>query len=307
MRNLARFAVLVMLVGAGCCACLAQSHAIAAVTQPSADRGVVPLTYPYSISTEPHFAIFVEFPKADSIRRIALGDSNYFLAEADKTDPHYAIIKQIEAPTTKGKAPVETNMLVYMASGRVVDITLKAGKLADTAYSIDYAVPIARPKVDEKADPPPISKEELENELRDQERSKLAEKMIAEVQKTPKSEPGVTAGGLDLRFYRVKRLGLLALASFDVENTSSGIIDLEDPQINLVTAAENPKDRKKAPAKVDPVEVIRSIVSPKQLAPGARATCLVEFNPPVHDSDQHIVLSISNRAMADKPATYRLE
>lgn len=310
MRNLARFAVLAMLVCVGCCACLAQSHTIAAVTQPpSADKGVVPLSYPYSISTEPHFAVFVEFPKADSIRRIALGDSNYFLAEADKTDPHYAIIKQIEAPTTRGKAPVETNMLVYMASGRVVDITLKAGKLADTAYSIEYALPIARPKVEpEKADPPPVSKEELENELRDQERSELAEKMIAEVEKTPKSEPGVTAGGLDLRFYGVKRLGLLALVSFDVENTSSGIIDLEDPQINLVTAAENPKDRKKAPpAKAEPVEVIQSIVSPKQLAPGARATCLVEFNPPVHDSDQHVVLSISNRAMADEPAKYRLE
>ena len=309
MRSLARFAVLAMLICVGCCACLAQSHTIAAVTQPpSADKGVVPLSYPYSISTEPHFAIFVEFPKADSIRRIALGDSNYFLAEADKTDPHYAIIKQIEAPTTRGKAPVETNMLVYMASGRVVDITLKAGKLADTAYSIEYALPIARPKVDpEKADPPPVSKEELENELRDQERSELAEKMIAEVEKTPKSEPGVTAGGLDLRFYGVKRLGLLALVSFDVENTSSNVVDLEDPRINLVTAAENPKDRRKAPAKVDPVEVIRSIVSPKQLAPGARAMCLVEFNPPVHDSDQHVVLSISNRAMADEPAKYRLE
>jgi hypothetical protein len=309
MRNPARFAVLVMLVSAGCCACLAQSHTIAAVTQPSrADTGAVPLSYPYSISTEPHFAIFVEFPKADSIRRIALGDSNYFLAEADKTDPHYAIIKQIEAPTTKGKPPVETNMLVYMASGRVVDITLKAGKLQDTAYSIDYALPIARRKVDPaKVDPPPISKQELENELRDQERSELAEKMIAEVVKTSKSDAGVIAGGLDLRFYSVKRLGLLALVSFDVENTSSGIIDLEDPQINLVTADDNPKDRKKAPAKVDPVEVIRSIVSPKQLAPGARATCLVEFNPPIHDSDQHVVLSISNRAMADKPAKYRLE
>ncbi|HTU47924.1 MAG TPA: hypothetical protein VMF91_22895 [Bryobacteraceae bacterium] len=309
MRNLARFAVLVLLVGAGCCACLAQSHTIAAITQPSsADKGVVPLGYPYSISTEPHFAIFVEFPKADSIRRIALGDSNYFLAEADKTDPHYAIIKQIQAPTTKGKPPVETNMLVYMASGRVVDITLKAGKLADTAYSIDYVLPIAPHKVDpEKADPPPISKQELENELRDQERSELTEKMIGEVEKTPKSQPGVTAGGLDLRFYSVKRLGLLALVSFDVENTSSGIIDLEDPQINLVTANDNQKDRKKAPAKVDPVEVIRSIVSPKQLAPGARASCLVEFNPPVHDSDQQVVLSISNRAMADKPARYRLE
>src|SRR5437763_13891411 len=91
---------------------------MAAMKQPSCippssatEKGVVPLTYPYSISTEPHFVVFVEFPKADSIRRIALGDSNYFLAEADKTDPHYAIIKQIEAPAAKSKTPIETNML----------------------------------------------------------------------------------------------------------------------------------------------------------------------------------------------------
>jgi len=273
--------------------------------QPSSatEKGVVPLTYPYSISTEPHFAVFVEFPKADSIRRIALGDSNYFLAEADKSDPHYAIIKQIEAPAAKSKTPVETNMLVYMASGRVVNITLKAGKLEDTAYSIDYFVPTAQPK----DDPPPVSKEELEKRLRNRERSELAEEMIAEVKDHPKSQPGIVAGGLDLRFYSTKRLGALALVSFDVENTSSGTVDLEDPQVNLITASNNPKERKKRLVKTEPVEITQSVVSSKQLSPGKRAVCLVAFKPPVHDSDQQVVLSISNRAMADKPATYRLE
>jgi hypothetical protein len=308
MRNLARSVVFVLLVCISCFTCLGQSEATGSVKQSAADGGVVPLSYPYSISTQPHFAIFVEFPKADSIRRIALGDSNYFLAEADKKDPHYAIIKQIEAPTPKGKLPIETNMLVYMASGRVINVLLKAGKLEDTAYSIEYAIATAEPKDDPpKVGPPPISREELEKELRDQERSELAEKMIAEVEKNPKTQSGVTAGGLELRFYSVKRLGLLALVSFDVENTTSEIVDLEDPQINLITADENRKDRKKAPVKVQPVEVTQSIVSPKQLAPGARAICVVAFDPPVHDADQHIVLSISNRAMADKPATYRIE
>ncbi len=136
MRQITGFTLVLVLVGTGGIPCFAQSKPMAAMKQPggiqpysAADKGVVPLTYPYSISTEPHFAVFVEFPKADSIRRIALGDSNYFLAEADKTDPHYAIIKQIEAPAAKGKTAIETNMLVYMASGRVVNINLKAGKL----------------------------------------------------------------------------------------------------------------------------------------------------------------------------------
>src|SRR5256885_4432584 len=198
MRQIAGFTLVLVLVGTGGIPCFAQSKPIAAMKQPggiqpssATETGVVPLTYPYSLSTEPHFAVFVEFPKADSIRRIALGDSNYFLAEADKSDPHYAIIKQIEAPAAKSKTPVETNMLVYMASGRVVNIKLKAGKLEDTSYSIDYFVPTAEPK----DDPPPVSKEELEKRLRDQERSEIAEEMIAEVKDHPKSQPGVVAGG----------------------------------------------------------------------------------------------------------------
>ena len=309
MRLIAGFALGFVLIGAGGTPSLAQSKPIAVIKQPGGiepsstiETGVVPLTYPYAISTEPHFAVFVEFPKADSIRRIVLGDSNYFLAEADKTDPHYAIIKQIEAPT-KGKQAIQTNMVVYMASGRVVDITLKAGKLEDTAYLIDYPVQTAQPK----DDPPPVSPEEMQKKLADEERSEAAEQMIAEVKEHRKSQPGVVAGGLDLRLYRIKRLGVLALVSFDIENTSREIVDLKEPTINLVTAAGNAKDRKKPAAKVEPVEITQSIVSSKQLAPGAHSACLVAFKPPVHDSDQQVLLSISNRATADKPATYRLE
>src|SRR6266568_47341 len=310
MRNAPRFALFFFLVGIGCFAWFAQSESAATVKQQqeeqassAADAGVTPLTYPYSISTEPHFAVFVEFPKADSIRRIALGDSNYFLAEADKTDPHYAIIKQIEAPAAKAKTPIETNMLVYMASGRVLNIHLKAGKLDNTAYSIDYPVLTIQPD----DDPPPVPKEELEKKLREQERLELAENTIAEVKDHPKSQPGVVAGGLDLRFYSVKRLGALALVSFDVEDISSETVDLENPQVNLITASKNPKDRKKPLVKTEPVEITQSVVSSKQLSPGARSSCLVTFKPPIHDSDQQVVLSISNRAMADRPATYRLE
>src|SRR5205807_9529865 len=162
---------------------------------------------------------------------IALGDSNFFLAEADKTDPHYAIVKQIEAPAAKSKTPVETNMLVYMASGRVVNITLKAGKLEDTAYSIDYSVPTAQPK----DDPPPLSKEELEKRLRDHERSEIAEEMIAEVKDHPKSQPGVVAGGPDFGVYRAKRLGALARVGLDVENNAPAAVALQRPQVNLLT------------------------------------------------------------------------
>lgn len=104
------------------------------------------------------------------------------------------------------------------------------------------------------------------------------------------------------------RIDELALVSFDIENTTKTVIDLENPQITLVTAAEKGKDRKKTPvAKVEPVELVQSEVSAKQLRPGERATCLIAFKPPVHDSDQQVVLSVANRAMADQPATYRIE
>src|SRR5437016_13743669 len=87
------------------------------------DTGVVSLAGPYAISTAPHFAVLVQFPKADSIRRIALGDSNYFLAEADKTDPHYAIIKQIEAPAAKSKTRIKRNIPVNRPPGPVATFT----------------------------------------------------------------------------------------------------------------------------------------------------------------------------------------
>src|SRR5438477_1882945 len=160
MRKIPQLILLFTAVG-----CLAQSQAGDAAqhlkaTSNGSDTGVVPLARPYAISTAPHFAVLVQFPRADSIRRIALGDSNFFLAEADKDDPHYAIVKQIRASGVKANPPIQTNMLVYMASGRVVNIMLKSGKLAETAYSVEYPVPNLQPVVD----PPPAAVEKTNRE-----------------------------------------------------------------------------------------------------------------------------------------------
>ena len=303
MKKIGPFIVLLLLVPV----CFSQSQGDADQTTPHENEGLIPLDQPYAISTAPHFAILVQFPKADSIRRIALGDSNYFLAEADKDDPHYAIVKQIQTSSEKGKPPIETNMLVYMASGRVINIMLEAGKLAETAYSIDYPVPHAQPEP-QPAPPPAASPELLEKAQRERARRELSNKMLDEVRNNPKKEGPVIAGGLNLHFYRMERMDEWALVSFDVENTSAGVIDLEDPRINLVTTADNGKDRKKnIPAKVEPVQISESFVSVNQLRPGVRAVCLVTFKPPIHDRDQQVVLSVLNRAMADRPATFRIE
>jgi hypothetical protein len=303
MKKIGPFIVLLLLVPV----CFSQSQGDADQTTPHENEGLIPLDQPYAISTAPHFAILVQFPKADSIRRIALGDSNYFLAEADKDDPHYAIVKQIQTSSEKGKPPIETNMLVYMASGRVINIMLEAGKLAETAYSIDYPVPHAQPEP-QPAPPPAASPEVLEKAQRERARRELSKKMLDEVRNNPKKEGPVIAGGLNLHFYRMERMDEWALVSFDVENTSAGVIDLEDPRINLVTTADNGKDRKKnIPAKVEPVQISESFVSVNQLRPGVRAVCLVTFKPPIHDRDQQVVLSVLNRAMADRPATFRIE
>jgi hypothetical protein len=303
MKKIVSFIVLLLLAPV----CFSQSQGDADQTTPHENEGLIPLDQPYAISTAPHFAILVQFPKADSIRRIALGDSNYFLAEADKDDPHYAIVKQIQTSSEKGRPPIETNMLVYMASGRVINIMLEAGKLAETAYSIDYPVPHAQPEP-QPAPPPAASPEVLEKAQRERVRRELSNKLLDEVRNNPKKEGPVIAGGLNLHFYRMERMDEWALVSFDVENTSAGVIDLEDPRINLVTTADNGKDRKKnIPAKVEPVQISESFVSVNQLRPGARAVCLVTFKPPIHDRDQQVVLSVLNRAMADRPATFRIE
>src|SRR5262249_20596092 len=276
MSNIFRLPMLLFVL-----ACMAQSQTCTA-QQSAPDTGLVPLAAPYTISTAPHFAVLVEFPRSDSIRRIALGDSNYFLAEADKDDPHYAIVKQIRASSgSKPNASIETNMLVYMASGRVVNIMLKAGKLADTAYSVDYPVPNVQPATPAN-DPPPVP----ESVKRETARTELADKMLADVKQEPKKNAGIAAGGLMLRFYRTERVGELALVSFDVENTTSNVIDLEDPRLNLITVSAKSKDHKKGGvSKIEPIELAQSEVSAKQLRPGERAVCLIAFKPPVHDSD----------------------
>jgi hypothetical protein len=305
MRKIAQLTLLFVAIS-----CLAQSQTDDAAQQSKlassgSDTGVAPLARPYAISTAPHFAVLVQFPKEDSIRRIALGDSNYFLAEADKDDPHYAIVKQIRASGEKAKSAIETNMLVYMASGRVVNITLKAGKLVETAYSVDY--PVAAIQAPHPA-PLQVDPEVIERAKRERARKELSEKMLDDVKKNPKKQAGIVAGGMTLHPYRTERLDELALLSFDIENISAAVVDLENPQINLVTATDKAKDRKQGvPAKVEPVQLAESVVSLKQLSPGARAVCLVAFKPPVHDSDQHVVLSVWNRAMADQPATFRIE
>src|SRR5437868_11963448 len=182
MTKIMRFIILLVFA----LSCMAQSQDGTA-QQSALDAGLVPLSAPYTISTAPHFAVLVQFPRADSIRRIALGDSNYFLAEADKDDPHYAIVKQIRAATTKTGPAIETNMLVYMASGRVVNIMLKAGKLAETAYSVDYPVPNAQPAAPAN-DPPPMPVEGVKREIA---REELADKMLADLKQAPKKDAGV--------------------------------------------------------------------------------------------------------------------
>jgi hypothetical protein len=138
-------------------------------------------------------------------------------------------------------------------------------------------------------------------------RTELANKMLADVKQGSRKDAGIAAGGLMFRFYRTERLGELALVSFDVQNTTKDVIDLEDPRMNLVTAEKSKDHKKGAAAKIEPVELVQSEVSAKQLRPGERAVCVIAFKPPVHDSDQQVLLSIANRAMADHPATYRIE
>ncbi len=153
-------------------------------------------------------------------------------------------------------------------------------------------------------DSSPVSSEKTTREHAQEE---FASKMLADVKNARKDAPGISAGGLLLRYYQTERLNDLAFVSFDIENTTKAVIDLEGPQLNLVTAAEKSKDKKKGlPAKIEPIEMTQAVLSSKQLAPGERAVCLIVFTPPVHDSDQQVVLSVGNRAMVDQPAKYRV-
>ena len=279
-------------------------------SKPSADgkaNGLTPLSPPYVISTAPHFAIWVQFPREDSIRRIALGDSSYFLAEADKDDPHYAIVKQIKAVNGRRGRPVESNMLVYMASGKVINITLRSGGTEQIAYLIDYPVPELEPK---QALPlePELSPAEMERGKREHARRLLVAKMMEELKSSPRQGNAIVSGGLALRLHRIQRRDELALVSFDVENLTSDVVDLVGPHLSLVTVADKKKRGKKDIAlNNEPIPLLDSAMSQSQLSPGEKAFGVVQFIPPVHDANQQVVLSVANRAMADRTAQVQIE
>ncbi len=270
-------------------------------------NGLTPLSSPYVISTAPRFAIWVQFPPEDSIRRIALGDSSYFLAEADQEDPHYAIVKQIKVANARRRRPVESNMLVYMASGKVINVKLRTGGIDEMAYLIDYPVPKPEPQ-EVLLREPRLSPAERERLVQEQTVRLLVEEMFAEAKDTPKKDNASVAGGLALHLYRMERVDDLALVSFDVENLTSRVVDLVGPQLNLVTVAEKKKRGKKNTAlNIEPVPLLEARLSPRHLSPGERAVGVVQFNPPVHDSNQQVVLAVANRAMADRAAQVQIE
>jgi hypothetical protein len=275
----------------------------------SADAGrLITLTPPYVISTLPHFAVWVQFPQADAIRRIALGDSSYFEIEADKNDTHFAVVKQIIVPNHGVPQKIETNMLVYMASGRVIDITLRSGSMQQRAYRIDYPLAGEKPALRASVSTPVEPSHAAKNLVPERTSELLKDRLIEEM-KTPSGKGrAVAEAGLASHLYRVKRLNRLAFVSFDVENASSKVIDLEPPVLNLVTLRRRGKLRKKMVVlNAEPIPLSGAWLAPRQLRPRDRALGVVDFKPPAHDANQQIVLDIVNRAMADKPVEIRIE
>jgi len=135
------------------------------------------LSYPYSISTRAAFCRFSSSSRGGFHRRIALGDSNTFFAEADKNGPALRNRQANRSASRKSKTPVETNMLgVLWLSGRVVNITLKPGKLRDTALSIDYSVSTAQPKDDPPAS---VRRKNWKSDSATRNARQIAEEMIA--------------------------------------------------------------------------------------------------------------------------------
>jgi len=109
----------------------------------------------------------------------------------------------------------------------------------DTAYSIDYSVPLRQPKMIRRQ----CRQEELEKRLRDQERSEIAEEMIAEVKDHPKSQPGVVAADW-ICASTARSFGSLALVAFDGREYVHGDRGLRGPAGQSFYGHNNPKDGK---------------------------------------------------------------
>jgi len=105
---------------------------------PNIDSETVNSKLVYTVHLQPLYTTAIHLP--ETVTSIAVGAPTLFAAEHSKDEPRLVFVK----PTTHESA--NSNLLVALASGRTLSLTLESSGDAGSSYPVDYVVDYSNPQ-----------------------------------------------------------------------------------------------------------------------------------------------------------------
>lgn len=268
---------------------------------------------PGVVHLAPGFATGIRMP--DVITSVVLGDPSRFLAEHSESEPRLVVVK----PTTEEVS--ESNLLVTTASGTQASFALRSGGAGsrDVDFVVEYSpatsMVVSETRQIESPDvvvaldaarieePAAVVQEDLEEVLAKllqvQRRASLPELYSERPPTEDRDREGVRAGVSSVE-ERDRELRV----SFSVVNTTSTVIELLPPQVQLAGRVSTGfLIRRSHWNASEQLPVKAYLLTPKKLPPGARADgVLIVERPDFKQSNESLFLQIAETGAIDKPA-----
>ena len=238
----------------------------------------------------------VRLPEA--VSSVVLGDPVAFKAEHSEAEPQLVFLK----PTTA--KPAETNALITTMTGREVSLTLLTEGSTDRGEAVDYVLRYEHPhsfligtarssfvisETKTFTEEAPIPARNGNGQSEGDEKPVLRQEL----------EPAHWQGKqLRVAVGRTAETGERMTVGFSVLNSSSKIIELLPPQVQLAGASKN----KHGKIKAEPVPIKDYQMTTRRLEPGARADGVVVFERPTFkEARERLLLQIAQAEEVDHP------
>jgi hypothetical protein len=240
----------------------------------------------------------VRLPEA--VSSVVLGDPGGFKAEHSEADPQLVFLKPTSAK------PAKTNAVITTITGREISLTLiSEGSTERSSEEVDYVVRYNRPR----------------SFLVGAAHSSFVigdTKSLSEEATAPTSSGHGQTGGDEEAVLRQEKLesahwegkqlrvavgstsetGERMTVGFSVFNSSSKIIELLPPQVQLAGTSKNKHGRTKA----EPVPIKDYQMTTRRLEPGTRADGVVVFERPnFKESRERLLLQVAQAEEVDRP------
>jgi hypothetical protein len=232
----------------------------------------------------------------EEVSSVVLGDAGAFKAEHSEAEPRLVFFK----PTTSKSG--ETNALITTRSGHEVSLSL----VSDSRISepVDYVLAYEPPRsliigADVSsfviADTKPVEQPRASEVPAGKTPENSAQRLLREQRtQTPHWRGKDLKLAVGKSFYVQSEMTV----SFSVSNSSSQVMQLLPPQVQLAHRAKKKSDAIKA----EQVPVRFFQFTTTNLAPGARADGVVVFErPSFKESQERLLLQIANAEQVDRP------